>query len=122
MYQSIVQYHSEMIIEKSFRQLVAYTDHRLTQKDMKLDADMFYKKQSFLKMMVTAQQLAEYGVEEADSMYTQRLQVRVIDALRTNIALKQEKAQKLQKASVFEEIWTKTKVLRAFAMHNLMIQ
>ena len=41
--------------------------------------------------------------------------------MRKNIAAKQEKAQKLQKASVFEEIWMKTKVLRALAMHNLMI-
>ena len=30
MYQSIVQYYNEMIIEKSFKQLVAYTDHKLT--------------------------------------------------------------------------------------------
>ena len=44
MYQSIVQYHSEMIIEKTFRKLLDYTDHRLTQKDMKEEADMFYKR------------------------------------------------------------------------------
>ena len=45
MYQSIVQYHSEMIIEKTFRKLLDYTDHRLTQKDMKEEADLFYKRQ-----------------------------------------------------------------------------
>ena len=54
-------------------------------------------------------------------MHTQRLQVKGIDALRKHIAYRQEKRQKEQKATLFDEIWMKTKVLRAFAMHNLMI-
>ena len=44
-----------MILEKSFRQLVAYTDHRLTQRDMNQDALMFYKRQSLRKLMTVAE-------------------------------------------------------------------
>ena len=47
MYQSIVQYYNELLIEKSFKQLVAYTDHRLNQKDMKEEAILFYRRKAF---------------------------------------------------------------------------
>ena len=122
MYQSIVQYYNEMLIEKSFKKLVTYTDHRLVQRDMKEEADLFYKKQSFQKLLLTAQKLSDTGTDEADYVYNQRLQVKVIEAFRRNITRKQEKLANMQKATVFEDVWLKTKVLRAFAMHNLMIE
>ena len=37
-------------------------------------------------MLVTAQKLSEQGIEEADFMHSQRLQVKAIDALRKYVA------------------------------------
>ena len=70
MYQSIVQYYNELLIEKSFKQLVAYTDHRLNQKDMKEEANLFYRRKAFQKMLNTATELSLIGVADADHMRT----------------------------------------------------
>ena len=48
--------------------------------------------------------------------------MKAVDALRKYVAYRQEKKQKEQQAVLFCEIWNKTKVLRALAMHNLEIQ
>ena len=94
MYQSIVQYYNEMLIEKYFKQLVAYTDHRLNQKDMNEEALNFLKRKTLRKMLSTANELALIGVADADHMRTQMLQSKVLDAFKTHVARKVEKKQK----------------------------
>ena len=59
-----------MLLEKSFKQLVSYTDHRLNQKDMKEEALTFYKRATLKKMLVTAKELAMVGVADANHMRT----------------------------------------------------
>ena len=122
MYQSIVQYYNEMLIEKYFKQLVTYTDHRLNQKDMNEEALNFYKRKTLRKMLSTANELSLIGVADADHMRTQMLQSKVLDALKAHVSKRLEKKQKDQQAVLFSDIMIKSKVLRALALHNLEMQ
>ena len=57
MYGSILNYYKQTAVEKTFRKLAVYAEHRVAHRAMSDNAELFYRKQTFRKVYQVAQTL-----------------------------------------------------------------
>ena len=57
MYTSILNYHKQMKVERTFHKLVAYCAKRAATNDMKHNADLLLRKHAFQRMIRVAESL-----------------------------------------------------------------
>jgi len=122
MYGNILHFYKQSVAEKSFRKLAVYTEHRVAQRAMKDDAELFYMKLTFHRVKKVAQTLSQQKMAVAKDLYDRCLCIRTVAALRDNVTCMKKELVAAKKADVFSSIRLKLNVFRALAIHTLAVE
>ena len=119
MYASISSYHTQRLIEKTYRQLALNCDRMKLKRDMAEDAELLRRKHVFNRMLRIANFLVERREAMADEHRDHWLGSRSVAALRDYATKNKENKRKAGKADIFSQVRLKLNVLRALAIHTL---
>jgi hypothetical protein len=119
MYLSLTNYYNELLLERTFKKLINYTDYRTLQKTLKIRADKNFKR-IFINRWITVlnNHDSDYTVEYevADNFYIINLMKRSINAWLSFLNNSRDTQVMKDQASLFDSIRLKIKAMRALAV------